>query len=260
MNSLLQEAIAGESVTVTLGHDTYPLAYPIQAVILYKRETALLDRERAKDRPRLTHEEKRSLRSRRQKLMVDADLQRPAKGQDWQPEKFLEFDLLMDEASALKIALDEDAGTGDSLYDMYNWRKISPDGDPERLLLALWIGLHHFVVTGLANTEEQYRPTLSRQQLGNLVDLGNGGDLTMAISKALSAHLIAQSEESAMEHVLGSSPDDPPVINDWGSRGDFDPNPQPPASPAVIQTRPDQHPKGIQERRAFRRLETNPQK
>lgn len=235
MNEALQEAIAGESVTVTLGGQSYPLAYPMQAVILYKHETALLDRARAKGRTPLTIEEKRSLRSRRLKLMTEADLQRPAKGVDWLPDNFVEFDLLLDEATALKVALDEDAGKGDSLYDMYNWRKISPDDDPERLLLALWIGLHHFVATGLANTEEQYAPRLSRQQLGLMVDLGNGGDLTMAISKALSAHLIARQEEIAEEEILG----DPP-------RGDFElPNP-----PAAI---PPQVPKGIEERRAQRR-------
>lgn len=226
MNDMLQEAIAGEPVMVTLGRAlgrvTYPLAYPIQGVILYKRETALLDRERAKDRPRLTLMEKRTLRDRRQKLMQDAEALRPGRNVDWQPDKFLEFDELMDEATILKIALDEDAGTGDSLYDMYNWRKISPDGDPERLVLALWVGLHRFVPTGLANTEEEYRPRLSRQQLGELIHLGNGGDLTLAISNALSAHLIAASEVKEIEVP--------------------DPNQPPPAlsvkQPAVIQSQP----------------------
>jgi hypothetical protein len=205
MNDMLQEAIAGEPVTVSIGGETYPLAYPIWAVILYKRETALIDRERAKDRPRLTHEEKRSLRDRRGKLMADADVLRPARGEDWQPQKFLEFDFAMDEASALKIALDEDAGTGDSLYDMYNWRKISPGNDPERLLLALWVGLHRF-------EGKAYRPRLSREQLGTLVDLGNGGDLTMAISKALSAHLIAASETPLEEPVPNVLPPSLAVI------------------------------------------------
>ena len=198
MNIILQEAIAGEPVTVTLGRETYPLAFPIQAVILYKRETALLDRERAKDRPRLTRDEKRDLRDRRQKLLVEADKLRPAKGEDWQPDNFVEFDAAMDECSALKVAFDEDAGTGDSLYDMYNWRKISPDKDPERLLLALWIGLHHFTGQGSAAAagpaDRVYKQRMSKTQLGELVDLGNGGDLTMEISKALSAHLIAASE------------------------------------------------------------------
>jgi hypothetical protein len=143
------------------------------------------------------------LRDRRQKLMADADLLRPAKGESWQGEKFLDFDFAMDEATALKIALDEDAGTGDSLYDMYNWRKISPDSDPERMLLALWVGLHRFQEIGEMSPTRApalvYRPRLSREELGQLVDLGNGGDLTMAISKALSAHLIAASESPVVE-------------------------------------------------------------
>jgi len=215
MNDILQEAIAGEPVTVTLGRETYSLAYPIQAVILYKRETALLDRERAKDRPRLTREEKRALRDRRGKLLAEADVLRPTKGEDWKPDQFLEFDLLMDEASTAKIALDEDAGTGDSLYNMYNWRKISPDGDPERLLLALWIGLHEFKAQpsklAAVPAERVYLPRMSMTQLGELVDLGNGGDLTMAISKALSAHLIAQSEIPVSEDPVPNVPPPAPA-------------------------------------------------
>jgi hypothetical protein len=241
MNSLLQEAIAGEPVMVTLGRESYPLAYPMQAVILYKRETALLDRERVKNdgRPRLTREEKRSLRDRRLKLLADADCLRPDTHEDWLPQQFVEFDALMDEASALKIAYDEDAGTGDSLYDMYNWRKISPDGDPERLLLALWVGLHIFVPSQTAGKPDEYVETLARQKLGSLVDLGNGGDLTMAISKALSAHLIAASETP---------------VEDLG------PNPQPPSPAGWVQARTTENPQppaGIPERR-LRRLETHP--
>src|ERR1700728_3901023 len=195
MNSLLQEGIAGEPVMVTLGRVRYPLAYPMQAVILYKHETALLDRERVKNdgRPRLTREEKRALRDRRSKLLADTDLVRPRKHEDWLPEKFREFEALMDEATTLKIAFDEDAGTGDSLYDMYNWRKISPDGDPERLLIALWVGLHVFVPSKTPGLPDEYVETLARQKVSSLVEVGNAGALTLAISKALSAHLISAS-------------------------------------------------------------------
>ena len=235
MNDMLQEAITGSPVTVKLGGETYPLAYPIQAVILYKRETALLDRERAKDRPRMTRELKREVRDHRHKLLAEADKLRPAKGEDWKPANFLEFDAAMDEASALKIALDEDAGTGDSLYDMYNWRKISPDGDPERLLLALWIGLHEFKSVG-ANMPAAlvYLPRMSKTQVGQLVDLGNGGDLTMAISQALSAHLIAASEVPVNEEPL--------------------PNVRPPSPAVILQANPlAGPPEGMEERRKTHR-------
>jgi hypothetical protein len=199
MNDMLQEAIAGTPVTVTIGRETYPLAFPIQGVILYKRETARLDRERTKDRPKLMREEKRALREARQKLLADANLLRPKeRGEPWDPEHFRDFELAMEEATALKIEIDEDTAAGDSLYDMYNWRKISPSADPERLLLALWVGLHHFVPAdkNIAGAPLVYTPRLSRAELGVKVDLSNGEDLTLAVSKALTAHLIVAETEA----------------------------------------------------------------
>jgi hypothetical protein len=200
MNPVLQEAIAGEPVMVKLGargqEKEYPLAFPIQAVILYKNETARLDRQRTEERrkqgvAKLTGAEVRDLRQRRQQLLKEAEALRPHKGQAWEGESYPQFDSLMDEATLLKIAIDEDAGTGDSLYDLYNWRKISPDGDPERMLLALWIGLHEFA----HEVDRQiYRPRLSQEEIGRHIHPGNASELTLAISKALSAHLIAAPE------------------------------------------------------------------
>jgi hypothetical protein len=203
MNEMLQQAIAGEPVTVKLGGNEYPLAYPIQGVILYKRETAKLDRERAKDRAPLTREEKQMLRERRRKLLSEADEQRPPTGEKWTDENFTRFDELLADAVVLKAQLDEDAGAGDSLYDKTNWWKISPNEDPERMLLALWVGLHAFIESGNAHTglngppgsaSKKYLPQLSRESLGGFVDLGNGEELTLAIAKALRAHLIAPPE------------------------------------------------------------------
>jgi len=224
MNETLQEAIAGEPVTVKLGGTEYPLAYPIQGVILYKRETARLDRERAKDRPALTREEKQTLRDRRRKLLAEANEQRPIKGDKWDDDNFLRFDELVNEAMLVKAGLDEDAGGGDSLYDRANWWKISPEGDPERLVLALWVGLHRFEESGNAHTglsgppgsaSMVYRPQVSRENLGSFITLGNGEELTSAISKALRAHLIAPPEVAQEEAV---------------------PNVQSPVSPAEITT------------------------
>lgn len=198
MNQSLAEAIAGEPITVKLGkgskREEYPLAFPIQAVILYKRETARIDRERAKDRPRLSLEERHALRDRRRDLLLEADKLRVPQNEKWE-SKFLKFDALMDEASTLKVILDEDAGQGDSLYDMYNWRKISIQEDPERVLLALWVGLHIFegkCTSGPA--ERAYMPRMSMVELAELVDLSNGQELTLAISKALAGHLVARAE------------------------------------------------------------------
>jgi hypothetical protein len=200
VNSVLQEAIVGEPVLVKLGargrEKEYPLAFPIQAVILYKNETGRLDRERREARAkqgvaRLTATEVRELGKRRRQLIKDAEALRPAKGQKWESEAYTQFDSLIEESTLLKIAIDEDAGTGDSLYDLYNWRKISPDGDPERMLLALWIGLHEFVQEG---AKQVYRPRLSREEIGAWIHPGNATNFTVAISKALAAHLIAAPE------------------------------------------------------------------
>ena len=210
MNDMLQQAIVGDPVMVKLGGNEYSLAYPIQGVILYKRETAKLDRERAKDRLPLTREEKQTLRDRRRKLLAEANEQRPVKGEKWNDENFLRFDELINEAMLAKASLDEDAGGGDSLYDRANWWKISPEGDPERLVLALWVGLHRFEESGNAHTglsgppgsaSMQYRPQLSRENLGSVINLGNAEELTSAISKALRAHLIAPPEFAQEEAV-----------------------------------------------------------
>jgi hypothetical protein len=196
MNELLQEAIAGEPVLVKLGGREYRLSFPVAAVILYKKETAILDRERARLRegPRLTPAEIRDFRRRWQKLLAEAQTLRPGKGPSgedlaWDDENFAQYQLLLEEANLLRVAVDENAGTGDSLYDRYTWQKISPDGDPERLLLALWVGLHKF-------EDGKYIPQISRAELGTLHLGGNGPDLTMKIVKALAADILAAREAS----------------------------------------------------------------
>jgi hypothetical protein len=200
INDPLIEALAGEPVTVTLGGIDYPLRYPMQAVILYKKETAALDRERKRALiyPSLNREQKSELRERRRQLLEEADGLRPTKGEPWDEANWAKFDELLGDAVAAKTALDQDAGAGDSLYDKGNWWKISPEGDPERLLLALWVGLHKFVGAesdrAAMPAVRKYVESLTLPQLGELVDLGNGEDLTVAISKALRAHLIAAPE------------------------------------------------------------------
>jgi hypothetical protein len=211
MNSDLQEALAGEPVTVTLGGKTYPLAYPIQGIILYKKETAALDRERKKagGRASLTREEKRELRGQINQILIEADAQRPAKGESWNDKTLARFEELLGEAQAVRYSLDEDAATGDSLYDKSNWWKISPEGDPERMCLALWVGLHQFHATGIPGRPAvlAYVETLQRAQVGSLITLQNGEELTSSIAKTLHAHLIVAPESTGEE----ASPNVQPV-------------------------------------------------
>jgi hypothetical protein len=151
----------------------------------------------------LTRQEKRELRDRRRKLLAEADALRPEPGEKWDDDNFVLFDELLAEGITLKSTLDEDAGTGDSLYDKSNWWKISPESDPERLLLSLWVGLHRF---GNENGKKVYRETLSRERLGELIDLRNGEELTSTIAKALRAHLIAPPEIEQEEEALPNVP------------------------------------------------------
>jgi hypothetical protein len=218
MDDMLQEAIAGEPVMVSLARASYPLAYPMQAVILYRQETAKIDRERAKAKiaaggKPLTRDEKRELRDRRRELLAEADTQRPLQGVAWDDNKWQRFEELLAEAVSIKATVDEDAGTGDSLYDKTTWWKISPEKDPERMLLALWVGLHEFKTQLSAGgpAERVYSPRLSKMQLAELVGLDNGEELTVGIANALRKHLIA-----------------PPAVAPMESD---DPNPQPPAMP-----------------------------
>lgn len=189
MNPILQEALAGEPATVNLGGQNYPLDYPIQGVILYKNLTAALDRARklAANAPALTREVKRELRDRRRTLLAEADAQRPAAGEVWEDEKFANFNEFLQEAMAAKAVADQDAAAGDSLYDKGNWWKISPDRDPERMLLALFVGLHIFIPSKTPGKPDEYVETLTLVELGKLIDLRNGEELTVAISKALRA-------------------------------------------------------------------------
>jgi hypothetical protein len=196
VNPLLEEAIAGEPVTVKLGGHEYRLSFPVAAVILYKKETAIIDRQRAKLREGapLTRAEVREYRARWQKLIAEAHALAPTtvdgKVQPWNEQNLEQWQLLQEEANLLRTAVDENLGTGDSLYDRYTWRKISPDGDPERLVLALWVGLHTFEI----DVPRRYIPQISREELGALVNLGNGADLAFKIVKAIGADILAARE------------------------------------------------------------------
>lgn len=211
MNPVLEEALVGAPAMVKLGGKEYPLAFRVHAIILYQRETALLDRQRAEERrkhgvARLQPSEIRELAERRRKVLAEAEPFRPKKEREWPESDQVTWEALQSEANLLKIAIDEDAGTGDSLYDWYDWRKISTE-DPERFLLALWVGLHRYDPERPAG--RRFVETLSRDELAELVDLSNGAELTAAIGNALSAHIIAKSETPLNETEAEAEIEDP---------------------------------------------------
>jgi hypothetical protein len=187
MNAELQEAIIGPSPTVKLNGVEYSLAYPMHAIILYQKGTAALDRERMQGRTPLSRKELAEMKANRRKLLHQARLTADlAPGEVVQESD--ELDALLEEATAIKRVLDEHAGTGDSLFDLDNWRKINPVEDPERMLLALWVGLHKF-------EGALYTPQLTKAELSPLIHIGNISDLTIAITKGLSQYIITPQDE-----------------------------------------------------------------
>lgn len=178
---VLERELVGAPVLVRLGKDEYRLAYPMKAVILYKQRTAEIDQRRARAKDRLKPAEIRELRLRRSQVIAELRAALPAPGSTSESDR-QRIEALEVEALAIKSRLDEDAGTGDSLFQMENWRKINPEEDPERLLACLWAGL------------ESNHPELKPEQLELLVHPGNVTEITVAIAKALASYLPRRAE------------------------------------------------------------------
>jgi hypothetical protein len=187
MNAVLATELTGPPITVQLGGQEYPLAYPMFAVILYRQETARLNRARGLARvqagvlanvPRLTPAELREARERYFALIAEA-----------QGLKGEAFQRLMEEATLVKLPVDEATGAGDSLCLMHNWWRISLD-DPERVLLALWAGLHQQSPPDAAGKTVWKAPfTLAQLEAGDLggISIGNLDTFLPVITKALLA-------------------------------------------------------------------------
>lgn len=181
MNQILQQELTGTPVTVSLGGAEYPLAFPIYACMLYKQETAKLDRARRDSKPRLTPVEIKELKQQRRELLQLADDVKPELSDGTTPEdaaeQIADFYQLIGDAMEISTRLDENRAAGDSLFLEANWIKINT-GDPERLVLALWAGLHYSV-------DDEWKAPFSLKELNSLVDPANAEDIVEVIGKAL---------------------------------------------------------------------------
>ena len=180
----MHEAIAQEfaqPAKLRLGAQQYLLAFPMRAVILYRQETAKLDRARAAQRPPLERGALQVLRRRRRAAIDEARALVPADGKmDAAAESH--FNDLLEEANRLKVAIDEETAAGDSLMDRSTWWKIGPL-DPERLRLAVWAGTH------VKSPEGKFVESLSLEQLDDLIDIGNAEAVTADIAEALRRYI-----------------------------------------------------------------------
>lgn len=206
---VLEKEITGDTVRARLGDKDYPLAFPNHNVALYSQETAKLNCRRAKaakesGRPELSSKELRSMRVTLQRLHDERyELQerfratreedRPSKA-----ELFAEISATAEEMISIDIRLSEEVGTGDSLFKLINWWKIRDD-DPERVLLALWCGLHVEV------SEGKWAAPFTVKQLDKLVDFSNVVYLLTQITLALAQHM-PKVEDSKLPKGEGPAP------------------------------------------------------
>src|ERR1700733_2382313 len=78
--------------------------------------------------------------------------------------------------------------TGDSLFNPDSWKKIDLAEDPARWLACLWAGLHR------VNAEKKWESPFTLSELEALVDFGNAGEISVAMSKALAASMPKKKE------------------------------------------------------------------
>jgi hypothetical protein len=117
-----ENLLAPRAVDVEIAGKTYPLSYPLHAVVVYQRETARIERSR----PRPADPDPRCLCGFRKSAHVGPTLIRVTADQELLCVRFREDDPL----------------AGDSLFLFDTWRKIDLSLDPERFLACLWAGLH----------------------------------------------------------------------------------------------------------------------
>ena len=212
MNQVLEQTLTGaEPVTVNLGGKAYPLAFPLHACALYQAETVKLDRARRAAHGALTAALRQELKARRWDLLRQTDplQEQLAALAALEKERALtaeertrlteiteQYYELLGEAMAARNRLDEDAARGDSLFLEANWFKINSD-DPERVVLALWAGLHQPVASGqlsVARNQDEWSSPFTVQQLRHLLDPSNAEEIIDAISQALRVYAVKKKQ------------------------------------------------------------------
>ena len=124
MSDAVSNAIAAPVLVVIAGREC-KLSYSMHAVLVYRAETARIERSR----PQLEEPDPKCICGGRRSEHVGPNLIR-----------------LSDSTTAPEILClrfrKEDRTSGDSLYDWRAWLEIDLNIDPERWLACLWAGLH----------------------------------------------------------------------------------------------------------------------
>lgn len=165
MTDLLQQELTGAPVTVTIAGAEYPISYGMAAVIVYKAETARIERSR----PRAADSDPLCLCGERKSSHAGASL------------------IILDNDGKLACWAFRlyDPAQGDSLLTPGSWKRIDLDQDPERWLACLWAGLHQ-----LSKDGTKWEAPLSLAALGSKIPVGAG-------ARALSLKMIEALQSSA---------------------------------------------------------------
>jgi hypothetical protein len=81
--------------------------------------------------------------------------------------------------------------TGDSLFDREVYARIDLKQDPERWLACLWAGLHE------QQSDKSWKSPYTLEELGALVDFSNAAEISIAMVKALTAHMPRPKEDES---------------------------------------------------------------
>jgi hypothetical protein len=185
MPDLLQQELAGPPVTVVIGGNSYVLTYGMAAVIVYKTETARIERSRpqpvVKD-PKCICGEPQSRHTGPSQIILGED------------EELLCW--------AFRLY---DPLQGDSLLTRESWSRIDLDLDPERWLACLWAGLHRLVRDG---SNEKWEAPMSLASLGSMIPVGpDARQLSIAMVKALRYAAVQPRKDDADPNVEAPAAD-----------------------------------------------------
>jgi hypothetical protein len=148
MKDLLQQEIS-PPVTVTIGGNSYLLTYGMAAVIVYKAETARIERSR----PQPVEKDPLCLCGERKSRHTGLSLIILGEQEDLVCWGFRLYDAVQ----------------GDSLLTAGSWKRIDLDLDPERWLACLWAGLHR-----LSDDGKNWEAPMSLASLGSMIPVGSG--------------------------------------------------------------------------------------
>jgi hypothetical protein len=147
-DDVLEQAITGEPVMVTLKGKSYPIAFNMAIVALYQSETARIER----GRPQREDPDPKCLCGQNKSAHEGPELIR------------------IDEAKHVlcwHFRLD-DPLRGDSLFLRQDWQKIDLELDPERWIACLWAALHQLQPDG-----ETWKAPMTKAQLAGMIPPNN---------------------------------------------------------------------------------------